>query len=144
MRVQQIRNLGVIEDNKPVTPNKWEEIKGGGEAAIERWIDENINRSSCVVVLIGSGTCKSRWVQYEIKKAWSDHKGLVGIYIHNLKDPNYGVCAKGKNPFEQVILKNGKKLSDYIPVYDAGTDAYNWIDKNIEAVVEKGIQSCRK
>jgi len=144
MRVQQIRNLGVIEDNRPVTPNKWEEIKRGGNPAIEEWIDRNINRSSCVVVLIGEKTYKSRWVKYEIKKAWSNNKGLVGIYIHNLKDPYYGACSKGKNPFELIGLKNGKKLSEYIPVYNAGVDAYNWIAKNIEAVVEKGIQSARK
>lgn len=144
MRVQQIRNLGVIEDNKPVTPNKWEEIKRGGDLAIKKWIDENIDRSSCVVVLIGEETYNSRWVKYEIRKAWNSRKGLVGIYIHNLRDPHYGTCSKGENPFEKVVLKNGKKLSDYIPVYDAGTDAYNWIARNIEAVVEKGIESARK
>ena len=42
MRVQQIRNIGVIEGNEPVSPNKWEEIKRKGDAAIEDWIDENM------------------------------------------------------------------------------------------------------
>lgn len=144
MRVQQIRNIGVIEGNKPVTPNKWEEIKRGGEPAITRWIDENIYRSSCVVVLIGAETYKSRWVKYEIKKAWNDKKGLVGIYIHNLIDPKSGRCTKGINPFTQVSLKNGKKLSEYIPVYNPETDAYNWIAKYIDQIVEKGIESSRK
>lgn len=144
MRVQQIRNIGVIERNKPVTPNKWEEIKNGGEAAIKKWINENIARSSCVVVLIGEETHKSRWVKYEIETAWNDRKGLVGIYIHNLKHPQTGSCLKGINPFTKIPLKNGKKLSEYIPVYDAGADAYNWIAKNIDQVVEKGIQSSRK
>jgi len=143
MRVQQIRNIGVIEDNKPVTPNKWEEIKRGGDSAIERWIDQNIERASCVVVLIGEETYKSRWVKYEIEKAWNGEKGLVGIYIHNLRDPRTGTCSKGVNPFGKISLKNGKKLSEYIPVYDAGTDAYNWIARNIEAVVEKGIDAKR-
>lgn len=27
MRVQQIRNIGVVEGNKPVAPNNWEQIK---------------------------------------------------------------------------------------------------------------------
>ncbi len=27
MRVQQIRNMGAIEDNKPVSANDWEEVK---------------------------------------------------------------------------------------------------------------------
>ena len=42
MRVQQIRNIGVIEGNEPVSPNKWEEIKRKGDNAIEKWIDENM------------------------------------------------------------------------------------------------------
>lgn len=141
MRVQQVRNIGVIEDNKPVTPNKWEEIKRGGESAIKRWIDENIKRSSCVVVLIGEETYKSRWVRYEIKKAWNDNKGLVGIYIHNLNDPKNGRCSKGVNPFSKVSLKNGKNLSEYVPVYDAGVDAYNYIAKHLDQIVEKGIEA---
>ena len=27
MRVQQIRNIGVLDDNKPVSPNQWEQVK---------------------------------------------------------------------------------------------------------------------
>ena len=27
MRVQQIRNMGVIESNTPVSPNDWEDVK---------------------------------------------------------------------------------------------------------------------
>lgn len=141
MRVQQIRNIGVIEDNKPVTPNKWEEIKRGGDSAIEKWIDTNITRASCVVVLIGEETHKSKWVDYEIRKAWNDGKGLVGIHIHNLKDPRYGVCSRGQNPFELINLKNGKKLSEYVSVYNPDADAYNYIAKYIDQIVEKGIES---
>ncbi len=144
MRVQQIRNIGVIEDNKPVAPNKWEEIKRGGKSAIENWIDKNIARSECVVVLIGQNTYQSDWVNYEIRKAWGDGKGLVGIYIHNLKDPRYGTSNKGINPFERIGLNNGKKLSEYISVYNPDTDAYNYIAKYIDQIVEKGIESRRR
>lgn len=142
MRVQQIRNIGVIEDNRPVTPNKWEEVKRDGKIAIENWIDRNIERSECVVVLIGENTYRSEWVDYEIRKAWNDGKGLVGIYIHNLKDPRYGTSYMGKNPFEQIELKNGRKLSEYVSVYNPDpSDAYNYIAKYIDQIVEKGIQS---
>lgn len=144
MRVQQIRNIGTIEDNKPVTPNKWEEIKRGGKTAIQNWIDNNIARAECVVVLIGENTNQSKWVDYEIRKAWDDGKGLVGIYIHNLKDPRYGTSNKGKNPFEEIGLNNGKILSDYVSVYNPDADTYNWIAKYIDQIVEKGIASKRK
>lgn len=144
MRVQQIRNIGVIEEDKPVTPNRWEEIKRGGDSAIERWIDSSISRSDCVIVLIGEETYSSKWVKYEIRKAWDDGKGLVGIYIHNLKHPQLGVCTKGLNPFDFISLKNGKKLSEYISFYNPDIDAYNWIAKYIDQIVEKGIKSSRK
>lgn len=143
MRVQQIRNIGVIEDNMPVTPNKWEEISRGGRSAIESWIDRNIARAECVVVLIGENTYQSEWVDYEIRKAWNDKKGLVGIYIHNLKDPRSGISNKGINPFGQINLKNGKKLSEYVSVFNPEGDAYNWIAKYIDQIVEKGIATKR-
>ena len=33
-RVQQIRNMGILEGNSPTTPNEWEVIKQSGDAAI--------------------------------------------------------------------------------------------------------------
>ena len=139
MRVQQIRNIGVIEGNRPVTPNKWEEIKRGGVIAIEEWIDQKINYASCVVVLIGSGTSQSRWLKYEIKKAWNEGKGLVGIRIHNLKDPRTGISTKGVNPFDNFNV-NGIKLSKFVKTYDPGFNAYSWIQNHINTVVEEAIR----
>ena len=37
-RVSQIRNIGVIEGNCPVSDNEWEEVKKGGESAIKQWM----------------------------------------------------------------------------------------------------------
>ncbi len=64
-RVQQIRNMGALEENKPVSPNDWETVKKGGDAAIEKWIDDNMKNRSCVVVLIGEDTYKRPWVKYD-------------------------------------------------------------------------------
>jgi hypothetical protein len=85
MRVQQIRQMGVIDDDEPVSPNEWEKL-GKADGGIKRWIDKNMANRSCVVVLIGAQTARRPWVEYEIKKAWDDKKGLLGIYIHNLKE----------------------------------------------------------
>jgi hypothetical protein len=41
-------------------------------------------------------------------------------------------------------MKNGKILSEYVPVYNPDADAYNWIAKYIDQIVEKGIESKRK
>jgi len=141
MRVQQVRNMGVIEGNEPTSPNNWEEIKRKGDKSIEKWIEDNMKNRSCVVVLIGSDTASRKWVKYEIKKAWNDGKGVVGIHIHNLKCPNNGTSTKGKNPFATFTLKDGKeKLSDTIKCYNPkSNDAYNDIKDNIDDWIEEAI-----
>ena len=145
MRVQQVRNIGVIEGNTPVSPNDWEQVKRGGEGAIKKWIDDNMKYKNVVVVLIGEETASRQWVAYEIEKAWNDGKALLGIYIHNLKDPNTGTCRKGANPFDNITMSNGYnqcKLSALVSCYDPNSwDAYNDIAKNLESWVESAINS---
>lgn len=142
MRVQQIRHIGVIEGNEPVSPNNWEEIRRIGKNAVKKWIDDNMKCKSCVVVLVGSETASRKWVDYEIRKAWNEGKGIFGVYIHNLKDPRTGTCRKGANPFDNVLLKNGQKLSSLVPCYDPNSwDAYNDIAKNLENWVDFAIKS---
>jgi len=141
MRVQQVRNMGVIEGNEPTSPNNWEELKRKGDKSIEKWIDDNMKYRSCVVVLIGSDTASRKWVNYEIEKAWNDGKGVVGIYIHNLKCPNNGTSTKGNNPFETFTLKGGTvKLSSVVKCYNPkSSDAYNDIKDNIDGWIEEAI-----
>jgi hypothetical protein len=82
-RASQVRNIGVVEGNASATDNKWEEVKRGGDAAIRRWIDEQLTGRSCTIVLVGAETADRHWVQYEIEKSWNDgNKGLLGIRIH--------------------------------------------------------------
>ena len=145
MRVQQIRNIGAIEGNEPVSPNEWETVQRGGDKAIEKWIDDNMKYKNCVIVLVGTETAKRRWVKREICKAWNEGKALFGIYIHNIKCPRNGKCAKGKNPFERILLKSGQRLSERVPCYDPKSgDAYNEIADNLENWVETAIRNKRK
>lgn len=143
-RVQQVRNMGVIEENLPVSANDWEEIRRKGVASIQKWIDENMAYRRCVIVLVGEETADREWVRYEIEKAYSSGKGLFGIYIHNLKCPRNGVSRKGANPFDRFTLNNGQqRLSSVIPCYDPGTDAYRYISNNVSAWVEDAISAAK-
>jgi hypothetical protein len=56
--VWQIRQMGMIDGDEPVSKNEWATVKRGGSGAIERWIDDNMKYKRCVVVLIGPG-CSS-------------------------------------------------------------------------------------
>ncbi|MDR0966382.1 MAG: TIR domain-containing protein [Myxococcales bacterium] len=138
-RVQQIRNIGALESNSPAQPNQWEEVKRSGDTAIQRWIDNSMSNTSCVVVLIGSDTANRKWINYEIKKAWNDGKGLFGIYIQNLKDPRTGKCSRGKNPFDSFTIGD-KPMSEYVRTYDPNqNDPYNDIANQIENWIECAI-----
>ena len=141
MRVQLIRNIGLIEDNKPVTVNTWEGVKRQGRASIEKWINDNLQYKSCIVVLVGSDTANRPWVQYEIEKAWNAGKGVVGIHIHNLKCPRNGTSIKGKNPFQQFPLQNGKLMSNYAKCYNPPSSyAYTFIKDHLAVWIEEAIK----
>ena len=45
---------------------------------------------------------------YEIEQAIVNGKGLLGIYIHNLKNLNGDQCTLGENPFSQYYVLNNK------------------------------------
>jgi hypothetical protein len=130
--------MGVIEGNTAVSPNEWETVKGRGSSGIEKWISDNMKYKSAVIVLIGSETFERPWVKYEIKKAWNEGKGLLGIYIHNLTCPTNGKCKIGKNPFDEFTV-SGKKLSSIVKSYDPGHDAYNTISRDIDSWIEHAI-----
>lgn len=141
-RVSQVRNIGALEDNKPASDNDWETITSKGDTAIQRWIDDQMGGRSCTVVLIGSETASRKWVKYEIKKAWDEKKGVVGIYIHNLKNNEQKQAAKGGNPFETFKVGD-KKLSSivksYDPPYSASDSVYSHIKNNMEIWVGEAI-----
>lgn len=140
MRVQQIRNIGALDGNLPVSPNEWESIKRSGDAAVKRWIDDNMKYKRCVIVLVGSRTAYRPWVQYEIQKAWNEGRGLFGIHIHNLRCPRTGTCTEGPNPFDLLKLDNGLSLSSVVNCYNPNPfNAYRDIAANIEAWVDGAI-----
>lgn len=142
-RVAQVREMGKVEGQTLLSANGWEEVKGRGKAAIEKWISDEMSGKSCVVVLIGSETAGREWVQYEIKKGWDDKKGVVGIHIHNLKNLDGKQSPKGANPFARFTIA-GTDMSSIVKTYDpAGAtskDVYATIRDGIGSWVEEAIE----
>lgn len=144
-RASQVRNIGTVEGNQPAKDNDWETVKGGGDAAIQKWIDGQLETRTCLVVLIGHKTAGRKWITYEINKAWNDGKGVLGIHIHNLKDKDGGQSTKGANPIDYVTFKSsGKKLSSvvmtYDPPYSVSTNVYNHIKENLSNWIEEAVK----
>lgn len=141
-RASQVRNIGVIEGNAPVSDNEWENITKGGDSAIQKWIDGQLKGKSCTVVLIGTNTAGRKWIKYEIQKSWNDGKGILGIFVHNLKDRDGNQSTKGRNPFDDFTVA-GKKLSSiakaYDPPYSTSTKVYEHIAQNLADWVEEAI-----
>jgi len=141
-RAGQVRNMGVVEGNQPATDNDWETVKKGGDAAIQRWIDGQLDGKSCAVVLIGANTAGRKWINYEIKTAWDSGKGLVGVHVHRLKDLDQNQSSQGTNPFDDFKVGE-KKLSSIVqahnpPYYDS-KDVYAHIKSNLATWIEDAI-----
>ena len=82
---------------------------------------------------------------HEIVKGWDDGKGVVGIYIHGLKDSSGNTTSKGENPFDYIGYGNtGKKLSSIVKCYNpsgsSSQEKYNWISKHLANAVEEAIE----
>lgn len=142
-RASMVRNIGVVEGNSPASDNKWEEVKSGGDASIQRWIDEQLENRTCSIILIGTETASRRWVKYEIEKSWNSGKGMLGIRIHKLHDHNQQASVAGANPFDAFTLNDGRKLSSLVKVYDppyaSSAEVYNYISANIGGWIETSI-----
>ncbi|MBF0586056.1 TIR domain-containing protein [Prosthecochloris sp. N3] len=142
-RACQVRNMGVVEGNKPASDNDWEDVKKGGDTAIQNWIDNQIKGKSVAIILIGENTAGRKWIKYEIKKAWNDGKGVMGIYVHNLKDSDGNQSKKGGNPFDAYNVDGvslAKIVKSYDPPFSTSTYVYDHIKENLADWIEKAIE----
>jgi hypothetical protein len=88
-RAMVVRNSWVLQGREAagfIDAASFEELKTRGDTAIRRWIDAQIKRTTVTVVLVGSGTCRSRWVKYEIAESQRLGHGLLGVDISKIKD----------------------------------------------------------
>lgn len=144
-RASQVRNIGAIEGNKPAPDNDWETITRTGDDAIKKWIKDQMKYRSCTVVLVGENTADRKWINYEIVESWNAGMGVVGIYIHGLKNQDEHIANQGYNPFDYITYgDSGKKLSSVVKCYNpSGSDSkekYDWISKYISDAVEEAVK----
>lgn len=147
-RASQIRNMGKVDKSSTFSDNDWEEVRKKSEASIRNWINSEMEMRSCIVVLVGSSTSTRPWVKYEIEQAYKLNKGIVGIYIHNLKDSKGEQATKGSNPFYNMYTSDGHRLSNYVTCYESPYKSsqyvYNDIYEHIEELIENAIKNAGK
>ncbi|MGH9770235.1 MAG: TIR domain-containing protein [Candidatus Acidiferrales bacterium] len=144
LRVGQIRNSQVATNGGApsgfIDKAAWESLKRGGEAAIKRWISDQLHGTSVTVVLIGSETANREWVNYEIGESARQGNGMLGVYIHNVLDLNRHTSPKGENPFDFLFwdgdrsrpLSRDYKTYDWISD-DGRTNLPSWIEEAAQA-----------
>lgn len=136
--VSQIRNCRSIASYEKSTfldKAEWESIENAGKLAVRNWIDKNMYGTSVVVVLMGAETAGREWVQYEIKKAHTEKRGIVCVDMTGMNDMGVVYNIQGYNPLRYVNDANGNSLytlGKYKTYSWVNNDGYNMIDDWIE------------
>ncbi len=100
-RANQVRNVNVVAGADTAgffDHSEYEEAKKVGDEGIKRMINKHLKDTSVTVVLIGTNTASRRWVKYEIAQSIAQKNGLLGIYIHHLKNQDRETSFRGPKP----------------------------------------------
>ena len=104
----------------------FESIKRNGDAAIKRWIDNQLIGTSVTVVLIGAETLQRPFVKYEIEQSIIRGNGILGVFVHNIRD------------FDQTTIPKCDTSGFKFPLYDwINNDGYNKLGDWVEAAAIK-------
>lgn len=142
-RAMQVRNSWVTKDKEAagfIDKAEFEKIKRTGDRAIKNWIDEQLKGTSVTVVLIGEETSNREYVKYEIEQSLKKGNGILGVYIHNLKDKDEKTSNKGNDTFGEIGKdKNGESIyffqvaKTYDYVNNKGYENLpNWIEESLK------------
>ena len=128
-RALVVKNNWALKENEEsgfISNSEFERMKRDGDEAIERWIDKQIAGTSVTVVLIGSETLDSKYVQYAIKKSVEvdvilDNELLPFLYPNILVNYKPGdaitTLAIDEVKDEDNDLKRIKKVYEFVANY---------------------------
>jgi hypothetical protein len=149
-RANQVRNSWVTKPDRVEAgfwnSASWEEVKKKGEEAIKRWIDKQLEGTSVTAVLIGAETSNRDYVKYELEKSWKRGNGILGIYIHQMKDKNGNTDTQGSNTFGPIFISPNDERKYFFERFLT----YDWVDNHghnkfgdwVEAAAKKAGKQC--
>lgn len=143
-RAGQVRNSWVTKPDRETAgfwdAASWEKVQKEGDEAIKRWINNQLDGTSVTVVLIGKETSSRKWVRYEIRKSYEIGNGILGIYIHNVKNSLGQKDEKGNNQFGEICKDSYGKSVYFRQLYPT----YDWVDddgrENLGDWVEEAVK----
>lgn len=107
-----------------------ESVDPQDESSIRRWIDRAIAAASVTVVLAGSYTRTSKWVDYEIRRTGVLGNGLLAIDVSGIAD------GFGRTSECRVRLPAGCPLYDWV-VEDGERNMRSWVERAAEVAVAR-------
>ena len=106
-------------------------------AALERFVDEQVEAADVTAVLIGARTAGCEHVLHAIRRSAELGRGLLGIHVDQCRNRYGSMGTRGRNPFDRVTFyRDGREesMADSVPIYDwVSDDGYRnlpeWIDE---------------
>jgi len=120
-RAANVRNSGVLSKDDEagfIDAADWEELKRKGDAAIQKWIKEQLNNTTVTAVLIGAETADREWVLYEIRESWKRGNAVIGVRIHGVKNQDGKTDTAGPNPLDTILFDDDTPMSSVCKIYD--------------------------
>lgn len=144
-RAMIVRNSWVVkaDDEKAegfIDAAAFESLKKQGDAAVKKWIDNELIGTSVTVVLIGSETSTRNYIKYELEKSYAKGNGLLGIYVHNVKDKEGNTSSKGSNQFGEI----GNDRSGNAVYFSSSYPCYDWVSDNGYLNIGSWIEAAAK
>lgn len=147
-RVDQVRASWLARRDQPCPifqdGSLAEKVATRDEHRLKAMIDHALTATSVTVVLIGTETAYRKYVLYEIEKSILLGHGLLGVYIHQLRDATGRTALRGPNPLDKLNCPGTTwALSQQFETYD-------WVDDDgpanlghwIEAAARKRLTPC--
>lgn len=120
---------------------EFERMKRDGDDVVERWIDKQLGGTVVTVVLIGSETLDSKYVQYEIEKSYERGNAIIAVKIGKVKN-----LSQQTSLSQSVVKIAGKKRDGELLWFDEiidgeydyiKNDGYNNLENWLEEVAVK-------
>ena len=142
-RALVVKNNWALKENEEsgfINKGEFERIKRDGEERIRRWIDKQLAGTSVTVVLIGSETLDSEYVQYEIEKSYERGNAIIALKIGKVKN------LSQKTSISQSVVKIvGKKANGELLWFDEIIDGeYDYIKNDGYNNLEQWIENVDK
>jgi MTH538 TIR-like domain (DUF1863) len=129
-RAAIVRNHAVTKDNDQaagyVDKAAWESIERQGDAAIKKWIGEQLSGTSVTIVLVGAETDSRPWVKYELQQSYAQKNRLLAVTLHNIKDFSGNTDRAGSTNFGSL----GKDRDGNDVYFFQIAKTYDWVSNN--------------